>query len=439
MIGDQQTSTIEIFLNGQWIPAASFTPAGKGPYTGVFEYRLDYVFADNPVPLSLALPVTSERTGLDDAGQAQACPAFLLDLVPQGRGRSYLCEKLGLPAGDESDLILAQYGAFNPIGNLRFDTAVRYCRDEAGDVPIKRFSLDEITGRTPEFLEYVFRHAMLSAGTSGVQGAAPKFLLTQDFEGAWFADGALPDADARKHWLVKLPRSSHEDDVAVLRNEAAYMRVADKCGLRTHGEPMLANDMLFVERFDRIVTANRLERRHQESLASLAGILGFGIRASMFDLCRAIIRHASSPAREIAEFIKRDVLNMAMRNTDNHARNTAMQRLPDGTVLLTPLFDFAPMYLDREMIVRNCHWRHDGKIVDRIEDILHILNLKEVDRQNIVRDLRKFAGKVGKLDRIMIDCGVDQRIVDACCQSIEDQNLRLSDLPKPGADSELTL
>ncbi|WP_375338497.1 hypothetical protein [Variovorax paradoxus] len=38
-----------------------------------------------------------------------------------------------------------------------------------------------------------------------------------------------------------------------------------------------------------------------------------------------------------------------MRNTDNHARNTAVQRLPDGALQLTPIFDFAPMFLDPEI------------------------------------------------------------------------------------------
>ena len=51
------------------------------------------------------------------------------------------------------------------------------------------------------------------------------------------------------------------------------------------------------------------------------------------------------------------MLNLALRNTDNHARNTAVQRLVDGSIQLTPLYDFAPMYLDPELIVRGCVWR----------------------------------------------------------------------------------
>ncbi|WP_101488471.1 hypothetical protein [Variovorax sp. RO1] len=36
-----------------------------------------------------------------------------------------------------------------------------------------------------------------------------------------------------------------------------------------------------------------------------------------------------------------------------------MQRLLDGTVQFTPAFDFAPMYLNIEVIDRGCHWRDE--------------------------------------------------------------------------------
>jgi hypothetical protein len=38
-------------------------------------------------------------------------PSFLFDLVPQGKGRAFLCNALSLAA------------AFNPIGNLRIASA----------------------------------------------------------------------------------------------------------------------------------------------------------------------------------------------------------------------------------------------------------------------------------------------------------------------------
>src|SRR3546814_10361697 len=73
------------------------------------------------------------------------------------------------------------------------------------------FTLQDMVERADVFVEQLAIHSMLAAGTPGVQGVAPKFLLTQDEEGRWFPDTALPDARARRHWIVKLPRGRHGD------------------------------------------------------------------------------------------------------------------------------------------------------------------------------------------------------------------------------------
>ncbi|MFZ4539642.1 type II toxin-antitoxin system HipA family toxin [Propionivibrio sp.] len=420
-------SIVEIFIDGQWVPAAEFTPNGR--YKSTFEYLIGYVFAENPLPVSLSLPVSMARLGVDGESGAPDCPAFLLDLVPQGRGRKLLVQELGLNDSEDHDLLLAQYGAFNPVGNLRLDSAVGFYSDWQKRNPKTRkdgfYFADIITGKE-EFLEHIWTHAMFAAGTTGIQGAAPKFLLTQNGEGLWFADAALPDVDAAKHWLVKLPRGAHETDYAVLRNEAAYLRVAARCGLRTGGEPMHAGDMLFVPRFDRSVRADGLHRHAQETLASLAGVRGFGMPVSMFALVESFRQYVTNPVQEIVEFIRRDVLNLAMKNTDNHARNTSVQRLPDGTVQLTPVYDFAPMYLDREMIIRGCRWRTPEKhdIAD-LAEIVETLCLSESEKREVTIGLRDFSGPLSRLSEIMQDCGVDQAVIEYCKPHIDAQFERL--------------
>lgn len=423
-------STIEVFRHGQWIPAAEFEPVGPSPYTATFEYRVDYVFSDDPVPVSLALPVTTDRVGFDADGGAPPCPAFLLDLVPQGRGRKYLAQELKIADGEQQDLLFAQHGAFNPIGNLRLDTAAQFYRERtAAHPPVHEgFSLDEIVTRQEDFLEHIWLHAMLTAGTTGVQGAAPKFLLTQDADDRWFADASIPDDISVKHWLVKLPRGSHETDYAVLHNEAAYLRTAQRCDIRTEGEPQMHGDMLFVRRFDRIVDATGLHRLHQESLASLANLRGFGISASLFDLLDAFRPHVTDPVAEAAEFMKRDILNLAMRNTDNHARNTAVQRLPNGVVQLTPLFDFAPMYMDREFITRGCRWRRGGTELTDWEEIVRATAFNEVEQEAIMGKLAAFRPRVEALPEIMRECGVVPEIIEACRRNIDAQAEQLARL-----------
>jgi serine/threonine-protein kinase HipA len=260
---------------------------------------------------------------------------------------------------------------------------------------------------------------------------APKFLLTTDIHGRWFADMALPDDLAREHWLVKLPRGKSDEDRAVLRNEAAYLKVADAVGLRCIYVPVLRGEMLFVRRFDRQVTpgVNGVQHLHQESLASIIGQRGFGMAHSQQTLLAGIRRVVTDTAGETMEFIKRDVLNLALRNTDNHARNTAVQRTPEGLIQLTPLFDFAPMFKDPEVVSRSCHWRDtQGVRQTDWKQVIEQLDIPEPEREWIAAELVQFSETVGRLDVIARDCGVDEDVIAQCAKSIEAQARQLQDI-----------
>jgi serine/threonine-protein kinase HipA len=291
-------------------------------------------------------------------------------------------------------------------------------------------SLEDIMQRSDEFLDHIALHAMLATGTTGVQGVAPKFLLTTDRDGRWFADMALPDDRAHEHWLVKLPRGKSDDDRAVLRNEAAYLRVAAAVGLRCQYEPVLRGEMLFVRRFDREVKpGGEVQHLDQESLTSVMGQRGFGMAQSQQSLVAGIRRVVTDPAAETLEFIKRDVLNQALRNTDNHARNTAVQRTRQGFIQLTPVFDFAPMFKDPEVVSRSCHWRDSAGVRQSTwKQVIEQIDIPDKERASIAAELSHFAKTVARLDVIAQDCGVDSDVLGQCSKSIENQARQLEDL-----------
>jgi len=418
---------IEIFHEGQWLEAAkaSFSDVVRNGFRVggcVFEYDLNYAFGDTPSPVSLGLPVDADLHAL------QAWPAFLYDLVPQGNGRRFLLDRLQLPDSQASDLPLLCAGAFNPIGRLRIREAVRYFDQhvERHGMASEGFAFDELLARAPEFHEAMMVHGMLAAGGTGIQGVAPKYLLTQAQDGKWYRDAALPDEDAHRHYIVKRPRGPSEADRKVLRNEARYMEVAQRFGIRVADLPFLEEDMLFIPRFDRRAQDREVLRFHQESTASIAGLGGFGMQANQFDLLAAIRRIVDSPLDETIEFIRRDVLNLAMRNTDNHARNTAVQTV-DGVTRLTPLFDFAPMYLDPEGITRAARWYHlgTGKEFQCWADVLEHLALPASEREQLVDALIGFGQQLATLPDCMREVGVDQDIVDFVTPGIQKQRTQL--------------
>ena len=423
-----EVSLVEVHGADGWRPAGELRALSHNQAS--FSYLEDYVFGGNAAPVSLSLPVglwpEPMTEGMLGPQADLRPPSFVYDLVPQGRGRKFLLDNLKLADSDDMVMPLVMAGAFNPIGCLRLTKAVDFYTAEAAKDPGAQsdtgFTLDDIQGHSQDFLDHISLHAMLASGTTGVQGVAPKFLLTTNSEGRWFADLALADSEAREHWLVKLPRGKSEEDRMVLRNEAAYLRLASACGIRSFHEPMLVREMLFVRRFDRLVKDRKVVRLHQESLASVVGQRGFGIAHSQQSLLDGMRRVVSDPLGETIEFIKRDVLNLAMRNTDNHARNTAVQRTVDGRVQLTPIFDFAPMFKDPEIVPRTCQWkRGDGVKQTDWREIVGELNVSAHERAQIIQALCDFAGTLGRLEDTARDCGVENEILEQCLRSIEEQ------------------
>src|SRR3546814_19641740 len=103
---------------------------------------------------------------------APATPlAFLWDLVPQGRGRRHLANLLGVPEHDTTqDLLLAQHGAFAPIGRLRLDTAQRFYDAHIDATAARGFTLPDMVERSDVFLEQPAIHSRLYPQPPGVTG-----------------------------------------------------------------------------------------------------------------------------------------------------------------------------------------------------------------------------------------------------------------------------
>lgn len=424
-------ATIEIYRNGRWQPAATLTP-DQPPQgyrgRGAFEYLIEYA-ADHAGPETAAAAGLSCRYPVDfDLHRDSHWPAFVLDILPTGFGRRQWLEQLELADGPNADWPLLLHGTAFPPGNLRVAEAVAARRLDTrvptatGDLvrmcDHPGFTREAVIARSETFVEYAFQHGIYAAGGSDVQGVAPKLLLTQDPDGAWHAEGRLPDAAVAAHWLVKWPRANTAADRKVLTNEAAYMRVAGTLGLRVYGELTWENDCLFIPRFDRIVQDGVLQRLGMESLASLAGVAEYGARILHDILCQAIIDHCGDPASDLLEYIKRDILNVVMGNKDNHARNTVVLRGEDGSVGLSPVFDFAPMYLDPEGIARVCRWDGDAEeggvpnwavVVERYRDHL----------EDPVPVLRAFGRQVERLPELMREFGVDEDIIEHQARGIE--------------------
>ncbi len=416
--------SIDVFVEGRWQTAASFEAwAGREGVGyrggGLFEY--DLTFAANY--LGRADAAVSVRFPVDFAHHSmEHWPAFLLDLLPAGAARRDILNRLQLSDGPAADWPLLLQGAGNPVGHLRITEAVI----EPPPMAHPGFARAEVVQRGDSFIEYAHEQGASVSGSSGAQGDAPKFLLVEDNHGRWHADCALPDARVARHWLVKFPRGKAESDKRVLRNEQPYYAVAKAVGL-TVGEPLLyESNTLFIPRFDREVTGGVVLRHGLESLCSAAGIAEFGAHPTLDELLAIIHRYSDAPQEDIIEFLLRDILNVAMGNTDNHPRNSALLKR-NGAVRLSPLYDFAPMILDDQGIARSCRWaKQDAGGRPEWAAIVAELALDGVDNQEVARRVARFARHIDHLDVTLLAHGVDQELVTQLKGRIETVQSRLA-------------
>ncbi len=332
------------------------SPTALDYETGYFVEHGSMDFADDrPVTDARALSV---RHPLDLAGvRLETWPPFLLDLLPQGHARRRLATELGFNPDDATfELPLLLRGAGGPIGNIRVKEAWEEERQRIDGMSVTGVTTEQVFVRDPAFAHLAETFALIASGSSGAQGEWPKILMTEAEDGLWYPDPVIEDGRARDHAIVKMSRAKFSEDRQILKAEAPYLEVAREFGLRV-GEPLAyRNDTLMIPRFDRRVGNEGVVRLGQESLVSAAGVAEFGFVTTHEHYLRTIMEVCTDPVPELIEYVLREVLASAMGDTDNHGRNTALQKHLDGRIALTPLFDFAPMTLSPDGMARSSTW-----------------------------------------------------------------------------------
>ena len=359
--------TLQTHFDGEWHYAAmlEIKDAAAG-FQGVsiVDYDLDYFvnvasaeFAAGKMvrdhrALSVRYPVDLENR------YSRSWPPFLLDLIPQGHARRKLAEHLSLAEGSRaSDLPLLLRSATGGIGNIRIKEATEAETERLRGVERQGVTEAEILERSDRFMEVADRFGMLASGSSGLQGEWPKVSMTQANDGLYYPDSFVTDDEAVRHVIVKLVRSNEPVDRLILEGEALYSRIAQEIGLNVSEPSTYAEGVLIIPRFDRKKKeSGGTVRLGQESLVSAIGIADFGHVGTHEAYIDVLRQNSADPFADIVEYLKRDIANLALGNPDNHGRNSALSKHQDGTIRLSPLFDFAPMRLAKEGIVRSTRW-----------------------------------------------------------------------------------
>ncbi|OLF51290.1 type II toxin-antitoxin system HipA family toxin [Pseudomonas chlororaphis] len=349
--------------------------------------------------------------------EAQA-PAFLYDIAPAGAAKRFLLTHMGRERPDDlaPDLFLLARSTPAPIGNLRIKESLA----ALGGRPAQGFSREDVVIRDNRFLEYAHEQGAAIGGATGAGGEAPKLLLTESHEGLLYPDAVLDDGLAVQHWFVKFPRNrATQNDCDILRSEFHYYRALQQLGVDTVPAQGLALEearkpSLWMQRFDRRVAGASVERMAVESIYSLAGLVGYGhgmrhteVLGILAELWRVTGQESSIPEL-VADYLRRDLLNKILGNSDNHGRNTSIIRTEDG-VRLAPIYDLAPMVMDDEGITRTIKWPGRMEVAGDVDWRLVCASLKPLlDPEAALTRLREDAEHLRALPDLLSASGLPE-------------------------------
>ena len=279
---------------------------------------------------------TSLRVGTDSADLSEA---FFGALLPEGEHIARLAREAKV---DRADLLglLAEVGA-DLAGALK----VEQSRDESRGEPETLDSVEvaALLTRADGFL--------LGGGGSALPGFQRKLTLTRH-EGRWLrGNGVVPSTHILK------PVGS--DARAAVDAEAYALAVARHVGLTSTDswvERIGDRWVIVIERYDRRRNEGRIDRVHQEDAAQALGIPWGGnekfeqndARASLRGVAGLLDRGGTVFAarqNDRLRLLRYTAFNVAVGNTDAHAKNFSFLHHEDGSVVLAPLYDVAPLAL----------------------------------------------------------------------------------------------
>lgn len=363
-----ESITLQIHSEGHWRDAVvvSFDSPGDSLRSRCTIHYLPEYLVDQFIQLgTVKAPAVSANLPLEWDIRRELAPAFLHDIIPAGAARRHVLSGMAVPPGMSIDLFLLQQFTAAPIGNMRIKSAAEtlYLTSEVTGGS----TLAEVVQEGMGFLDQARESGWPIIGALGAGGVAQKMLLVEDAWGQFYPNGALDDADVCRHWFVKFPRNNATKlDRDILHSEYCFYRALGVLGIDTIAGEGLAYEAakvpsIWMQRFDRKVSSRGIERIGVESMYSLCGITQSVIRMDHVDVVDRLAKAWIAADQEseipdmISEYLRRDLINLIVGNTDNHCGNLSILRSKER-VSFAPVYDLAPMLLDIEGIVRRTRW-----------------------------------------------------------------------------------
>lgn len=417
--------TVQLYVGNQWRDAAqlSFANAQQGLRAGCTLGYLPHFLVDclDKEQSCLAWALSANLPLNWDAYSDASVWAALQDIIPAGAARRFLEQRYGqlCPADMAMDVFLLSQCTPAPVGHLRIKEAFELVASALS----LGFSREEVVQRDNRFLEYAYEQGAAIGGATGAGGEAPKLLLTEATDGLLYPDASLADEHAIAHWFIKFPRhKASATDKDILRSEYCYYRAIHLLGFSTIDQDGLALEegskpSLWMRRFDRKVDSQHVHRYAIESIYSLLKVTEPGSYLQHLDVLKRLLSLWQSERQEagiadlVVEYLRRDLLNLILGNSDNHGRNTSIIR-GEHAISLAPIYDLAPMVMDDEGITRTTKWPQAIERAGNVDWFIVcqlVSELADLPHEWLYQQLRDTAQQLLALPDLLQDLGLPDK------------------------------
>lgn len=365
----------------------------RGKEVFSFEYLEDWIKLGQPQNLD---PNLQFYTGRQYIREDKPNFGVFLDSSPDRWGRVLMKRREAIMARKEernprtlleSDFLLGVYDPYR-MGGLRFKTEpdgdFLSADKELVSPPLVSLrdleyaSLQLESDKLIDDEETVKWLNMLMAPGSSLGGARPKANVLDPV-------GRL--------WVAKFP--SGNDDRNMGAWEYVAMQIAQDAGIRvgTHEARKFSSKhhTFLSQRFDR---TDQGERIHFASAMTQLGYndgANFQTGVSYLELAEYIMQHGAQVDKDLKELWTRIVLNICLKNTDDHLRNHGFL-LTDSGWILSPIYDLNPVP-EGTGLTLNISEDDNSLSIELALSVIDYFRLKQNDAQTILNRVRESVNK----------------------------------------------
>lgn len=366
-----QNVTLQLFNQGKWWDAATLNFAGEQLSSNVtLSYSQDYITDVASYELrdcwacSVNAPISVIETEYPN------WPALLDDILPVGKSRDWWLKYLNVSRATEfqQNIALLSNACMSPVGNLRVKPLV----PDQDDVNHLRFPIKDVIQLQYDFLEYANEQGAAVGGATGAGGVAPKLLLMLEGDKVYIDGDFAGKPLTATPYLTKFARNNRTGrDNNILKAEGVFYKALthilkdtfvetiDISRLKILQDEESGQVSLWLPRFDVQMENNLATRLGLESIYSIINAEPgsyqdhFAVMTKVWDRIKSTTQMSSTDFAK--QYVVRDFLNLIFGNSDNHGRNISFLKY-DGDIQFAPIYDFAPMKADPEMVTRLFKW-----------------------------------------------------------------------------------